>query len=279
MNRKWWLVSAASAVLALTAAACGSSSSSSGLSGSIAGAGLERAAVRTAGVDRQVRGQQLGRDRLLRRDRLGWRPRSVHRRRQHRLRRQRRAVRHDGAAQGDTALLEGRRPAGRDPELPIADRDRLQPLRRQQSAARPGHDREDLQGRDHDLERSGDQGRQPGREPAEHEDHARTSLRRFGDHGQLHGLSAFGRPERLDVRARRDLAAEDRRVRRTDVRDGAGREGRRRHDRLRGSESGPGPGDRKGEGRQHVRRAERSGGGERLRQVVAGPAAEPGRST
>jgi phosphate transport system substrate-binding protein len=40
MNRKWWLVSAASAVLALTAAACGSSSSgSSGVSGDLAGAG------------------------------------------------------------------------------------------------------------------------------------------------------------------------------------------------------------------------------------------------
>ena len=40
MNRKWWLVLAASAVLALTAAACGSSnSSSSGVSGDLAGAG------------------------------------------------------------------------------------------------------------------------------------------------------------------------------------------------------------------------------------------------
>jgi phosphate transport system substrate-binding protein len=42
MNRKWWLVSAASAILALTAAACGSSSdsgSSGGASGTIAGAG------------------------------------------------------------------------------------------------------------------------------------------------------------------------------------------------------------------------------------------------
>jgi phosphate transport system substrate-binding protein len=41
MNRKWWLVFAASAVLALTAAACGSSnnSSSSGVSGDLAGAG------------------------------------------------------------------------------------------------------------------------------------------------------------------------------------------------------------------------------------------------
>ncbi len=40
MNRKWWLVSAASAVLALTAAACGSSNdSSSGVSGTLAGAG------------------------------------------------------------------------------------------------------------------------------------------------------------------------------------------------------------------------------------------------
>jgi phosphate transport system substrate-binding protein len=40
MNRKWWFISAASAVLALTAAACGSSNnSSSGLSGTIAGAG------------------------------------------------------------------------------------------------------------------------------------------------------------------------------------------------------------------------------------------------
>jgi phosphate transport system substrate-binding protein len=40
MTRKWWLVSAASAVLALTAAACGSSNnSSSGVSGTIAGAG------------------------------------------------------------------------------------------------------------------------------------------------------------------------------------------------------------------------------------------------
>ncbi len=41
MNRKWWLVLAASAVLALTAAACGSSDSGSsgGASGTIAGAG------------------------------------------------------------------------------------------------------------------------------------------------------------------------------------------------------------------------------------------------
>src|SRR5262249_58329203 len=41
MNRKWWLVLAASAVLALTAAACGSSDSgsSSGVSGDLAGAG------------------------------------------------------------------------------------------------------------------------------------------------------------------------------------------------------------------------------------------------
>ena len=41
MNRKWWLVLAASGVLALTAAACGSSddSSSSGVSGDLAGAG------------------------------------------------------------------------------------------------------------------------------------------------------------------------------------------------------------------------------------------------
>ena len=41
MNRKWWLVSAASAVLALAVAACGSSDSgsSSGLSGDLAGAG------------------------------------------------------------------------------------------------------------------------------------------------------------------------------------------------------------------------------------------------
>jgi phosphate transport system substrate-binding protein len=41
MNRKWWLVIAASAILALTAAACGSSDSgsSSGASGDLAGAG------------------------------------------------------------------------------------------------------------------------------------------------------------------------------------------------------------------------------------------------
>jgi phosphate transport system substrate-binding protein len=40
MNRKWWLVLAASSVLAITAAACGSSaSSSSGVSGDLAGAG------------------------------------------------------------------------------------------------------------------------------------------------------------------------------------------------------------------------------------------------
>ncbi len=40
MNRKWWLVGAASAVLALTAAACGSSNNnSSGVSGDLAGAG------------------------------------------------------------------------------------------------------------------------------------------------------------------------------------------------------------------------------------------------
>ncbi|HEY7121294.1 MAG TPA: substrate-binding domain-containing protein, partial [Solirubrobacterales bacterium] len=44
MNRKWWLILAASGVLALTVAACGSSddsgdSNGSGVSGTIAGAG------------------------------------------------------------------------------------------------------------------------------------------------------------------------------------------------------------------------------------------------
>ena len=85
-------------------------------------------------------------------------------------------------------------PAGRDPELHLADRDRLQPLGRRQPAAQPGDDREDLQGRDHDLERPGHQGGQPGRRtcPARrsHRCTARTSPGRrpnFTDY--LHGAA------------------------------------------------------------------------------------------
>ena len=95
MNRKWWLVTAASAVLALTAAACGSSNdNSSGVSGDIAGAGSSAQQAAQEAWIAKFEDQNSRRDRLLRRGRVGRRPRTVHRRRQDRLRRQRLALRH-----------------------------------------------------------------------------------------------------------------------------------------------------------------------------------------
>ena len=47
---------------------------------------------------------------------------------------------------------------------------------------------EHLPGQDQDLERSGDQGAEPGDEPAEHGDHGRPPLRLLGHHG---GFTTF----------------------------------------------------------------------------------------
>ena len=177
MNRKWWLVSAASALLALTVAACGSSNSgSSVLSGTIAGAGSSAQQAAQEAWIAKFEDQNSGRDGLVRPDRVRRRPRPVHRGRQDGFRRQRSPFDTSRAAQGDPAVPSGGGELVQIPNYisPIADH--LQPLGRRQPAAHPGHDREDLQGRDHDLGRPRDQGGQPGRGPAEHEDHAGASL-------------------------------------------------------------------------------------------------------
>ena len=82
------------------------------------------------------------------------------------------------------------------------DRRRLQPAGRQQpQAGRDGH-RGDLPGQDHDLERPGDQGAQPGRQPAEHADHPRGPLGLLRHHAELLAVPAGRRGQRLDARQR-----------------------------------------------------------------------------
>ena len=55
--------------------------------------------------------------------------------------------------------------------------------------------RRHLRGQDHELERPGDRGAQPGREAAEREHHRRAPFRRFGHDVQLHPLPRQVSPE------------------------------------------------------------------------------------
>ena len=64
------------------------------------------------------------------------------------------------------------------------------------------HDRQDLPGHDHHLERRRDQDRQPEGEAAEHHDHGGPPLRWFGHHAELHQLPGEGGARRVDARNR-----------------------------------------------------------------------------
>ena len=75
--------------------------------------------------------------------------------------------------------------------------------RREGPAALRQDARQDLRREDHQVERHGDRGRQPGRDPAEHHDHGGAPGRRLGNHEQLHEVPHCGRPHRLDARQRR----------------------------------------------------------------------------
>ena len=218
MNRKWWLVSAASAVLALTAAACGSSNSSSSralrhLAG--AGSSAQQAAQEawTAKFEDQNSGATIsydpigsggGRDQFIAGGNTAFAGSDSPLRHRRSCRR-----RHSAAS---------RRPAGPDPELHLADRGRLQPAGVDSLQLDPGYDREDLQGRDHDLERPRHQGGQPRREPAQTRRSPRCIARMSQGPRRTSRTTSIGRAERLDVRPGRHLAAEDRRVRRPDLR-------------------------------------------------------------
>ncbi len=239
MNRKWWLVSAASAVLALTAAACGSSNdSSSGVSGTLAGAGssAQQAAQEawTAKFEGQNSGATISYDAI-------------------------------GSGGGRDQFIAGGKTAFAGSDAPF-DSEEL-PKAQQRCSGEGGELVEipnyisplaivyNLPGVDN-LQLSPDttakifkgeittwddpaiKADNPGVEPAQHEDHSGPPLGRVRDDVQLHGLSPRGRSERLDLRRRRQLAAEDRRVRRADVGSDPGREGRRGHDRLRRREPG-----------------------------------------
>ena len=73
-----------------------------------------------------------------------------------------------------------------------------------------------FQGNDHDLERPGDQGAQPGRQPAEHLDHPRGPLGLLRHHGELLPVPGGRGGQRLDARHRLDHhVAVDRARRRT----------------------------------------------------------------
>ena len=59
-----------------------------------------------------------------------------------------------------------------------------------------------FQAHDHHLERPGDQGREPERHAAGHQDRRRAPFRRFRHHVQLHQVPQDGVPHRLDARLR-----------------------------------------------------------------------------
>ena len=137
---------------------------------------------------------QPRRHRQLRPGRLRRRSRAVPRRRRHPVRRLGRRARR-------TRSWPSRRPAARaaparstcrstSARSPIA----LQPAGRHQPAAVGRHDREDLQRQDQEVGRRGDQGRQPGREAAQHRDHPRAPLGRLRHHAELHRLPEQGAP-------------------------------------------------------------------------------------
>ena len=70
----------------------------------------------------------------------------------------------------------------------------------------PETDGEDLLGADHDLERRGDQGRQPEGQAARARDHRRAPVRRLRHHPELHELAGQGGTDRVDPRHRFDGA-------------------------------------------------------------------------
>ena len=166
MNRKWWLVLAASAVLALDRRRLRlerRQRSSSGVSGDLAGAGssAQQAAQEAwvAKFEDQNSGATISYDPI---GSGGGRDQFI--------------------AGGKTAFAGSDSPFDTD-ELPKATQrctgrrrqliqipNYISPIAiiynlpgRRQPAAEPGYDREDLQGRDHDLERPRHQGGQPGR--------------------------------------------------------------------------------------------------------------------
>ena len=83
-----------------------------------------------------------------------------------------RRLRLPAEAGGGRRVQEGlrRRPGHQHPDGRRPDRRRLQPARREQPGPGRAHPREDLQLQDHQLERPGDQGAQPGRHAARHQD-------------------------------------------------------------------------------------------------------------
>ena len=131
----------------------------------------------------------------------------------------------DELAAREQALRRRGQP-GRDPGLRLADRRRLQPSQRRGAPADAHDPGQDHEGRHHQVERRGHRGRQPGRRPAQHGDHRGQPLGRVGHDRELPAVPQGRRAGRLDLRARRQLAGQGRRV-------GPGHLGRRRGDRRR----------------------------------------------
>ena len=157
---------------------------------------LERAGRRAAGLDRRVPGRQPRRHDRLRPGRLRRRPRAVHRRRHRRTAAPTRRLK-------DDELTGAQKRCGGADNLveipvyisPIAVIYNLEGV--DEPAALAGDAGEDLQAGDQDLERPGDQGRQPGRHAPGAAHHRREPLRRVGHDAELHGLP--GRQAAPDV--------------------------------------------------------------------------------
>ena len=113
-----------------------------------------------------------------------------------RLRRHRRAVKDEDKAdvKGGEFLYF--------PNVRGADHGVVQPRRRRRAAALPRHAREDLPGRDHEMERRRDQGGQPRREAARARDIVVAPLRRLGhDRRTSRSTSKAAAPERVEARS------------------------------------------------------------------------------
>ena len=230
------LLGALIAALALTfaVAACGSSSSDSSSSGSGGGqlaAGRRRQHPgRAADVEMAVRLRvQVGNHGHLRRDRQRRRDRADHLAHR-RLRRLRRAA--------DRRTVRRSRRQGEVEQIPWALSGTVPAYNVKRRAEEPQTERRSprrhLPRQDHQLGRPGDRQAQPGRQPAEHQDHPGLPQRRQRRHLRVHQLPLDDRP-RIQVEGRHLDPGQvpDRRRRRKERRRRRGDRPDRRRDRLR----------------------------------------------
>ena len=167
-------------------------------------------------------------------------------------------ARRPGADRRPEPLRRRGQPGG-DPGVRLPDRGRLQPERRRRPPAVAGHAGEDHEPRHHQVERPGDRRREPGRHAPGHRHHHGGPLGQVGDDGELPAVPRGGRAEGVDLRGRRHVAGQGRRVRSGHLRRRGRHQLGRRHDRLCRREPGGRPRRGGPQGRLDLPEADRRG--------------------